>query len=322
MGVLDGKRSGFPRITVPILSTDTVFHTLWLRQSMTVNARNGGAPESRNDIVATVDALPPLPAVALRVMQVAQDPKSSASDLAIVVSSDPGLSARILRIVNSAAYRRAHEVTSVQEALVMLGFIQARNIAISGAIAGSYALDALNALFRVEAFWRHSIAVAFKASELAGKSRRLDVPSAFTAGILHNMGRLAMFYADPAGLDQAVADAIARDVPLEVSELETLGFDHTATGELLAAKWKLPEAIREAIRHHHDEGLAETTITGVVAAGDRFCTENGLLPGYLVPLAPGTRRQPPDDFLRLMKQVDALMVLVAGTPVGVRAGAA
>src|SRR5512140_189647 len=197
---------------------------------MIVNPRNSGAPDSRKDIVATVDALPPLPAVAMRVMQVAQDPKSSATDLAIVVSSDPGLSARILRIVNSAAYRRSREVTSVQEALVMLGFIQARNIAISGAIAGAYAPDALNALFRTEMFWRHSIAVAFKASELAGRSRRIDVPSAFTAGILHNMGRLAMFYADPAGLDQAVADAIARDVPIEVSEREMLGFDHTETG--------------------------------------------------------------------------------------------
>lgn len=289
---------------------------------MTINGRPGGAPAATRDIVNTVEALPPLPAVALRVMQVAQDPKSSASDLAIVVSSDPGLSARILRIVNSAAYRRSREVTSVQEALVTLGFVQARNIAISGAIAGAYAPDALNALFRIETFWRHSIAVAFRASELAGKSRRLDVPSAFTAGILHNMGRLALFYADPAGLDQAVAEAIARDVPLEVTEREMLGFDHTEVGEKLAVRWKLPDEVRAAIRHHHNDGLNETTISGVVSAGDRFCTSNGLLPGYIVPLEPGATHQPPDDFLRLAKQVDALMQLVVGTPVNVRAGAA
>lgn len=289
---------------------------------MTTTGRAGGAPAARKDIVNTIEALPPLPAVALRVMQVAQNPKSSASDLAIVVSSDPGLSARILRIVNSAAYRRSREVTSVQEALVTLGFVQARNIAISGAIAGAYAPDALNVLFRIETFWRHSIAVAFRASELAGKSRRLDVPSAFTAGILHNMGRLAMFYSDPAGLDQAVADAIARDVPLEVSEREMLDFDHTEVGEKLAIRWKLPEEVRSAIRHHHDDGLNETTVAGVVAAGDRFCTTHGLLPGYVVPLAPGVTNQPPDEFLRLAKQVDALMQLVIRNPVNVRQGAA
>ncbi len=282
---------------------------------------NVGAAQPRRDIVGAIEALPPLPAVALRVMQVAQDPRSSASDLAIVVSSDPGLSARILRIVNSAAYRRSREITSVQEALVMLGFVQARNIAISGAIAGAYAPNALNALFRIETFWRHSIAVAFKASELAGRSRRLDVPSAFTAGILHNIGRLAMFYFDPAGLDQAVAQAIAQDAPIETMELELLGFDHTEIGDALAAKWKLPEDVRSAIRHHHDDDLNNQTIAGVVHLADRFCTSNGLLPGYIVPLEGGSVSQPLDEFLRLAKQVDALMELVSGNPVNVRGGA-
>jgi HD-like signal output (HDOD) protein len=111
------------------------------------------------DIVAAVEALPPLPAVALRVMQVAQDAKASAADLAVVVSADPGLSSRMLRVVNSAAYRRMREITSVQQALVTLGFVQARNLAISGAVAGAFAPDALHALFRIETFWRHSIAV-------------------------------------------------------------------------------------------------------------------------------------------------------------------
>ncbi|MCZ2108956.1 MAG: HDOD domain-containing protein [Dehalococcoidia bacterium] len=282
---------------------------------------NVGAAQPRRDIVGAIEALPPLPAVDLRVMQVAQDPRSSASDLAIVVSSDPGLSARILRIVNSAAYRRSREITSVQEALVMLGFVQARNIAISGAIAGAYAPNALNALFRIETFWRHSIAVAFKASELAGRSRRLDVPSAFTAGILHNIGRLAMFYFDPAGLDQAVAQAIAQDAPIETMELELLGFDHTEIGDALAAKWKLPEDVRSAIRHHHDDDLNNQTIAGVVHLADRFCTSNGLLPGYIVPLEGGSVSQPLDEFLRLAKQVDALMELVSGNPVNVRGGA-
>ena len=205
-------------------------------------------PVSRaQKLLAAIDALPPLPAVAIRVMEVAQNPKSSASDLALVVSSDPGLSGRLLRVVNSAAYRRSREITSVQEALVTLGFVQARNMAISGAIAGAYAPDALNALFRIEVFWRHSIAVAFKAAEFAGKSRRLDVPSAFTAGILHNMGRLAMYYADAAGLDQAIAAAMARGVFLEAVEGELLGADHAEVGGLLARRWKLPQDIQDAV---------------------------------------------------------------------------
>lgn len=279
---------------------------------------NPQPPISRASAILTaIDALPPLPAVAIRVMEVAQNPKSSASDLALVVSSDPGLSGRLLRVVNSAAYRRSREITSVQEALVTLGFVQARNMAISGAIAGAYAPDALNALFRIEVFWQHSIAVAFKASELAGKSRRLDVPSAFTAGILHNMGRLAMFYADGAGLDQAIAEAMARGVMLEEIETEYLGADHAEVGGLLAKRWKLPTDIQEAVARHHVAPPEELSLAGVVGAADRFVTANGLLAGYIVPPALGESPNLAPEFLQLSRQVDALMELVKGTGVGV-----
>jgi putative nucleotidyltransferase with HDIG domain len=272
------------------------------------------------DVLAAVDALPPLPAVALRVMEVAQNPKSSASDLALVVSSDPGLSGRLLRVVNSAAYRRSREITSVQEALVTIGFVQARNMAISGAIAGAYAPDALNALFRIDTFWEHSIAVAFKAAEYAGKGRRVDVPSAFTAGILHNLGRLAMFYADAAGLDQAVATAIATGESIEDVEAYQLGYDHAEIGGRLAAKWKLPETVRDAIAQHHSVSLdTDQTLAGCVAAADRYVCSNGLLPGYIVPVAAGEMRTVGADFQTLMRQVDALMQLVKGSPAGVKA---
>lgn len=277
-------------------------------------------PVSRaQKILAAIDALPPLPAVAIRVMEVAQDPKSSASDLALVVSSDPGLSGRLLRVVNSAAYRRSREITSVQEALVTLGFVQARNMAISGAIAGAYSPDALNALFRIEVFWRHSIAVAFKAAEFAGKSRRLDVPSAFTAGILHNMGRLAMYYADPAGLDQAIAEAIARGVLLEDVESELLGADHAEVGGILARRWKLPADIQDAVARHHSAAGDEVSLAGVVASASRFIAANGLLPGYIVPPEAGHDPVVSPEFAQLSRQVDSLMELVKGNGVGVAA---
>ncbi len=273
---------------------------------------------NRVDLVQAIEALPPLPAVALRVIQVAQNPKSSAAELALVVSADPGLSARILRIANSAAYHRERPVTSVQEALVVLGFVQARNVAVSSAITSAFAPDMLHALFRIDAFWRHSIAVAFKASELAGRTKKMDSPSAFTAGILHNMGRLAMFYADPAGLDQAVAEAIRRDVKLEIVEDEVLHYNHAELGGLLAMKWKLPSEIRDAIARHHHESLPESTLAHVVAEADRYCCDNGILPGYVVPNLPGRREESEPDFRRVMRQVDDLMVLVAGESAGVQ----
>ncbi|MCC6383149.1 MAG: HDOD domain-containing protein [Dehalococcoidia bacterium] len=256
--------------------------------------------------------------MALRVIRVAQDPKSSASDLAMVLAADPGLSATLLRVVNSAAYRRTREITSVQEALVLLGFIQARNIAISSAITAHYRPDSLNALFRIDAFWRHSLAVAFRAAELAGRMR-VDVPGAFTAGVLHNMGRLAMFFGDPAGMDQAVAEAMRRDAALDDVEEELLGIDHGEVGRLLAERWRLPLETREAIAGHHGRGGREPregSLAALVAEADRYCVGLGLLPGYVVP---GRAAAGADAAgLALLNQVGRLMQLVSGEPVGVR----
>lgn len=277
-----------------------------------------GRKLTRDELLRTVKALPPLPAVALRVMQVAQDPRSSASQLALVVSADPALSARMLRVANSAAYRRSREVTSVQEALVVLGFVQARNIAISTAITGAFAPDTLQALFRIDAFWRHSLAVAFRAGELAGQSRRLDVASAFTAGILHNLGRLAMFHADPAGLDQAIADAIRTGRTIEDVERDELGYDHAELGGMLATRWNLPAEICNAIRRHHEEiSGSQPTLASVVVEADHFCTSHGVLPGYIIPDEPGTVGKYDTVIARVLKQVETLMSLICEDPVGV-----
>lgn len=287
---------------------------------MSTSSERNDTRKAKGDVAAAVEALPPLPAVALRVMQVAQDPKASASDLAMVVSSDPGLSGRILRVVNSAAYRRSREVTSVQEALVTIGFVQARNMAVSGAIAGAYAPDALNALFRIDRFWEHSIAVAFRSAQLASAAPGVDVPSAFTAGILHNMGRLALYYADPAAMDQAVARALGEDRTLDEVEAEVLGMDHAEVGARLAQKWNLPGAIREAVALHHSPVPGSATLAGCVAAADRYVCENGLLPGYVIPPEAGHQRPAPQPaFAELLRQVGALMELVTGSPAGVRA---
>lgn len=266
--------------------------------------------------VDLADALPPLPKVALRVIQVAQDPRSSAVDLAMAVSSDPALAARVLRVANSPLYRAQREITSVQEALVRLGFVQARNIAVSSAITAAYAPDTRNALFRIEEFWRHSLAVAFRASELAGVRPGLDVPTAFTAGLLHDIGRLALYYADPAGVDQAVARALAEEVPLDAIEREEFGVSHDEVGGRLAERWGLPPATVAAIANHHrpsSEGLAR-----IVAESDEWCVANQFLPGYRVPGPPGSKPARSREGERMAQQVAQLIELVTGEATGVR----
>ena len=197
---------------------------------------NGLSIDGNQQAVKAMDSLPPLPAFALRVVQVVQDPNSSAVELSTVVSADPGLSAQFLRVANSASYRGNGEITSVKNALVRIGFAQTRNIAIGGAIASAFPPDALHALFRIESFWSHSLAVASYAGRLAQKAKTVDQATAFTAGVLHDIGRLAMFHADPAGLDQVVARHLAEEGSLEEIELSTLGYSHSAVDGRLAKR--------------------------------------------------------------------------------------
>jgi putative nucleotidyltransferase with HDIG domain len=275
-------------------------------------------PRSRSEMLDAIRALPPMPAAALRVVQVAQDPRSSASELALVVSADPALSARILKVANSASYRRSREVGSVQEALVVLGFVQTRNIAVCTAITHAYGTDCLHALFRTDAFWRHSLAVAFRASFLARRLPQLDTAMAFTAGVLHNIGRLAMFHADRAGVDQAIALAMRTGRPLEDIEQETLGYDHAELGGMLAEKWRLPAPMCQAISQHHDALHVHPSLASLVAEADRFCVSRGFLPGYTVPSPVGTMPLRSAEAADLIREVQGLMALVEGEQRGVR----
>ena len=97
-----------------------------------------------------MDSLPHLPSIAMRVIEVVQDPNSSALELSTAVSADPFLSAQFLRAANSAAYRRSGEVSSVKEAVVLMGFTKAKNLAMGGTLASAFTPDPRHVLFRVE----------------------------------------------------------------------------------------------------------------------------------------------------------------------------
>ena len=285
---------------------------------MAAEIRSTNSPDGNEQAVSAMDSLPPLPAIALRVVQVVQDPNSSAGELATVVSADPGLSAQFLRVANSAAYRRSNEVSSVKEALVLIGFSQARNLAIGGAIATAFPPDALHALFRIETFWRHSLAVAFQAGRIAQKLSSVDVATAFTSGVLHDIGRLAMFHADPSGLDQAVAKHLAGEGTLEEIELEVLGYSHGQVGGRLAGRWGLPEDVTEAITLHHEADLDPKTLPGVIATADQFCMAAGFHSGVEHPAPLGTQLAPLSaEAEKLHGEVNGLTAMIRGASAGV-----
>jgi putative nucleotidyltransferase with HDIG domain len=230
-----------------------------------------------------VDELPPLPAVAARVMSMADDDRTSAMDLAQVLSTDQALTARLIRISNSAYYGFARRVSTVREAVVMLGFKQVRQVAVGASLINTFrGSKGVNEPFDVDLFWGHSVAVAVAAELLAKKTRAARPEDAFTAGILHDIGRLVIRQVLPQEFAQAVSMARSTGMSLHEAELQTTGYAHDDVGRALGERWKFPPHLVEAVRCHHDERLTPENdgLAGVVAQCNRLALHYGLYCGY------------------------------------------
>lgn len=234
------------------------------------------------ELLSRIDELPPLPAVAARVMGMAEDEKTSAMDLAQVLATDQALTAKLIRISNSAYYGFARRISTVREAVVMLGFKQVRQVAVGASLMNTFKKGSPNDPFDLDLFWGHSVAVAVAAEALAKKSFAVKQEDAFTAGILHDIGRLVLRQVLPDEFAQAVLLARTGEVPLHVAELEYTGYSHDDVGRVLGEQWKFPGHLVEAVQCHHDESLTAVNdgLAGVVAQADRLILHYGLYCGY------------------------------------------
>lgn len=235
-----------------------------------------------NALLDRVDDLPPLPAVAARVMNMAEDDRTSAMDLAQVLSTDQALTAKLIRISNSAYYGFARRISTVREAVVMLGFKQVRQVAVGASMMNAFKQNGREDGFDLDLFWGHSVAVAVASEAVARKSLGAKPEDAFTAGILHDIGRLVLRQVMPREFAQAVALARSGEMPLHEAEYETTGYAHDEIGQALGERWKFPGHLVDAVRCHHDESLSaqHDGLSGAVAQANRLMLHFGLYCGY------------------------------------------
>jgi HD-like signal output (HDOD) protein len=205
---------------------------------------------SLDQVVQRIDEISTLPQVALRVMEVANDPDSGAADLKEVMEGDAALSARILRCVNSSAYATRTKITNLQQAIAYLGLKQIRNMAMTASVSDLFKKDEQVGSYRRLDLWRHLVSVGICARLIALRRKLRDFEDAFLAGLLHDIGIILE--------DQHVHTAFCRMIgaldqehALTVVEQKELGFDHTQLGGRVADSWNFPEAVRAAIRYHH-----------------------------------------------------------------------
>lgn len=193
-----------------------------------------------------------LPEVTLRVIEIVEDPRSTARDLHDVIKTDPALSSKILKVVNSSFYGLPGQIASVDRAIVMLGLSAVKNIAIAASMARLFKGERLTDEFSAQDLWRHSVAVAV-ASRLI--SRITGNPSGaeevFLAGLIHDLGMLA----ERQTCDEQLSSVIERCMNGEGCfvnlEDEVIGANHQEFGSALCAKWKFPKHLRAVVGYHH-----------------------------------------------------------------------
>jgi putative nucleotidyltransferase with HDIG domain len=210
--------------------------------------------------------LPPLPSVVLDLIGSFGREDVDVTTLAEKMSRDQALAAKILRLANSSFYGLPAKVRTVTQAIVVLGFASARALAVASSVIENFSPGGHHV--DVAEFWRHSIAVALGAKNLARRAN-LDQDFAFVAGLLHDVGQLVLAIGFPDEYARVRAACACDDITVSEAELRVLGVDHQRAGQLLAEMWKFPPLIQRAIGHHDAPAATDLAdVPGVVHAAN------------------------------------------------------
>nr|MBN2278399.1 HDOD domain-containing protein [candidate division Zixibacteria bacterium] len=201
-----------------------------------------------------------LPQVVAEVIRVSGSSDTSAADLAEVVMKDPGLTAKLLRVVNSPYYAPASKISTVKQAVVNLGVRTVTAVTVATSI---YSLiGSVHTTIDRKKFWRHSLEVAL-ASRMIARSVKLESPDeAFVAGLLHDIGMLVMEASFPEDFGKVWKKIESGDNLIE-AEQEIWGTNHARVGQFLLAQWNIPENICQAVGNHHQVFAEEDEKKGV-----------------------------------------------------------
>ena len=208
------------------------------------------------DLINDTVELASLPSVVMRAMELLNNPNTSASDIGEVITEDPALTIRLLKIVNSSFYGFPSRIDTISRAITIVGTLELTDL-----ILGSSAISVFNRipnqLINMEKFWAHSLYSGIVARTLARYLRAPNTERCFVMGLLHDIGSLVLYRQQPEGSRQALQLAADQSIPLSMAEREVFGFDHGEVGAELMHAWNLPDSFIEMARYHHQPSAAE-----------------------------------------------------------------
>ena len=222
---------------------------------------------------ARVDNLPTLSIVSNNIIQITQNPKSSALEVGRAISQDQALVSRILRMANSTFYGFPSKITTIAHAVVILGFANIRNLVLTASVLDMFASKGENGYFDREEFWKHSLACGVTSKLIAKRLGVKNLEEAFLWGLLHDLGKLVLDTHFSEEFAEVVRLVRKKEILIKDAEQEVLGLDHTEVGGIVADKWNLPSALIKAIRFHHDPTRAHESmrVAATVHLADVFC---------------------------------------------------
>lgn len=240
------------------------------------------------DVVLTrIHNLPSLPTVVMELLASIDQEDVKIDALAKKIAQDQALTAKTLRLANSSFYGLSNQVNTIHEAIAILGFRTVRSLATTAALLETFS-GRVHASFNATPFWRHALASAICARELAGYLQ-INPEHAYTAGLLHDIGRLVLVSQFHPNYEATMAYRNLHDCSLLNAEHAVLGIDHAAIGHALTKHWKFPESVQHAIACHHAPscvGLPALSITVMAADAIAHALDLSLSEEDLVPFVP------------------------------------
>lgn len=229
------------------------------------------------EIAARVKSFPNMPGVATKLLVMLDDPDVSASQIEEIVRLDPGITANILKLTNSAYFGFASRISSIEQAVILLGAKRIIQLVIATCV--NTVMDKTVSGYELPEgeLWRHSIAVSVTAESLA-KKIKIDASSeVFTAALLHDVGKLVLGGFVKKDITK-IEDETSRGIPFHEAEQKVLGTDHAEVGAQILQNWSFPPQIVRAVRRHHspDFGEDSDTLTDIVHVADMLCLMIGI----------------------------------------------